>query len=186
MKIHSIFLVLVVATLLLSCDDNDVKKDKKSGDEYVPGDVIIGIKSDVSIDAVFDLMNEEGVTIDQMSGFFNFSTFPNDSLAYVIAQLKDKPYLNERGFSGGAAYISAVDHRITVTQFLFEMDVNAQQDWLTTLHLLKLEDLGNDTKNLLIKVEPGTEEQWINHFKEHPFVKWAEFNSYSDVFPAGE
>ena len=111
-----------------------------------------------------------------MSGFFNYSALPNDSLDYIINILKDKIYLNKRGFNGGSAFIHAIENRIIVTQFLFEMTIEAQQDWLTTMNILKLNDLGDGTKNLVIKVTPGTEKHWMQLFKVYPDVTWVELN----------
>ena len=119
---------------------------------------------------------EKKVTIDQMSGFFNYSALPNDSLDYIINILKDKIYLNKRGFNGGSAFIHAIENRIAVTQFLFEMNIEAQQDWLTTMNVLKLNDPENGSKNLVIKVAPGTEKRWMQLFKLHRSVAWVELN----------
>jgi hypothetical protein len=174
MKLKSTFLILILASIFSACEDGvGPAADKR---DFVRGDVIIGIKTDVSINAVFDLMNERDVTIDQMSGFFYYSTLSNDSLDYVIHTLQNKAYCNRGGFKGGSAYVHALDNRIVVTQIFFDMDLDAQQDWVSTIDKLKLHDLGNDTRNLVIEVNPGTEKFWMKKFKEHPYVKWAELN----------
>lgn len=166
-------ILLVLTLFVVACNDDNSPVDDRP---FVAGDVIIGIKSTTSISSVFDLMNGKGVVIDQMSGFFNYSTLPTDSLDYIINELRDKIYLNKRGFDGGSAFIHAIENRIVVTEFFFEMDLDAQQDWLTTMGLLELNDLGNDTKNVVIKVAPGTERDWIRLFKADPNVTWAELN----------
>ena len=181
MRLKAILQTTILTLFIIGCNDEDnLPIDDR---EFVPGDVIIGIKSTTSINSVFDLMNEREVTIDQMSGFFNYSTLPNDSLDYIINELKDKIYLNKRGFSGGSAFIHAIENRIIVTEFFFEMNMEAQQDWLTTMNILKLNDLGNDTKNLLIKVTPGTEKYWMQLFKIHPYVTWVELNHIGGFEP---
>jgi hypothetical protein len=174
------FKIAVFALLaLVSCDSDDSPEQAKR--QFVPGDVSIGIKATTPIASVFDLMNDNDVFIDQMSGFFYYSALPTDSLDYVINQLKSKTYFNKRGFAGGSAYVHALDNRITVVQSFFEMDADAQQDWLTTIDELQLKDLGNDTRNLLIKVTPGTENFWMNTFKNHPEVTWVDLNWYGDI-----
>ena len=55
-------ILLIVTILLAACDNRDNKTEEPI---FVPGDLLIGIESDVSIDLVFDLMNEKGVTIDR-------------------------------------------------------------------------------------------------------------------------
>jgi hypothetical protein len=174
MRLKTILQTTILTLFIIACNDDDnLPVDDR---EFVPGDLIVGIKSTTPISSVFDLMNEKGATIDQMSGFFNYSTLPTDSLDYIINELKDKVYLNKRGFNGGSAFIQETENRIIVTEFFFEMDIEAQQDWLTTMNILKLNDLGNDTKNLVIKVTPGTEKYWMRRFKMHPNVTWVELN----------
>ncbi|WP_268123688.1 hypothetical protein [Roseivirga pacifica] len=144
--------------------------------EFVPGDLFIGIKPEVNIESVFNLMNGHGLEIDKVSGFFNYSTLPPDSLAYVIEVLVDKPYLNKRGFTGGTAFVSPKTDQIIVAESMFEMNENAQKDWLNTIEKLRLTDIQIDHKNILIKVKPGTEVEWIDKLLAHPYVFWAEPN----------
>lgn len=59
---------------------------------------------------------------------------------------------------------------------LFEMDAIAQSDWLETIGILQLKDLGNNTPIVIIKVDSGTEKFWVEEFKRYPEVKWAELN----------
>jgi hypothetical protein len=178
MKAADLLRVILVAISLSGCGDTEIKNER---DHFVPGDLIIGIHADVPIDSVFNLINKKGLVIDQMSGFFNYSTFPNDSLEYVKKALRDKPYLNKRGFKGGAAFLHAIDNRIIVTEFLFEMDTTSQQDWLETINRLQLVDLGNDTRCVSLKVKPGQEKAWLAVFNDHPYVKWVELNWYAHI-----
>ncbi len=135
----------------------------------------------MTIERVFEFVNEQDLSIDQMFGYFNFSNLPNDSLNYVTDNLKDKPYLNKRGFTGGSAFISKTDNRITATEFLFEMNTTAQSDWLNTIETLELEDLGNDTQNLTILVAEGTENFWATEFATYPEVQWTELNWIANI-----
>jgi len=179
MKIRNLIQLLLLVLWMTGCKKSNPAEEKER--EFVPGDVIIGIRSAIPISGVFNLMNENGVAIDLMSGFFNYSTLPTDSLDYVISGLKDKEYFNKRGFKGGSAFNHAIEHRIIVTESFFEMDLSSQNDWLITMDKLELKDLGNDNRYLLIKVQPGTEAFWLNRFRSHPYVKWVELNWYSDI-----
>lgn len=170
-----IIFLLVNLAFITSCTNDPLSPDSDEL-EFVPGYVIIGINADVTIERVFGLINQHELSIDKMSGFFNYSTLPNDSLNFVTNYLKDKPYLNKRGFKGGSAFISKTDNRITVTEFLFEMDMSAQFDWLDTIDTLELKDLGNDTQNVTVLVDEGTEKFWASQFAEYPEVSWTELN----------
>ncbi len=173
-------LILLILVLFTSCNDRTVNPEI-SEREFVPGYVIIGIDSNVSIERVFELINEQHLHIDKMKGFFNFSNLPIDSLNYVIDYLKDKPYLNRPGFTGGSASISESGNRIIVTEFLFEMDISAQSDWLNTIEILELEDLGNNNQNLTVLVEEGTENFWATKFATYPEVKWTDLNWIANI-----
>ena len=50
-------LTCILTLFFISCEENEIKKDEE--EKFVPGDVIIGIKSDIAIDLVFDLMNNK-------------------------------------------------------------------------------------------------------------------------------
>lgn len=180
MKTKFIFAALLLAATMVACNDSNSSDDDAA--EFVAGDVIIGIKPEVAISEVFAAMNNKEIFIDQMSGFYYYSTFPSDSLEYIKNNLKDKSYLNKNGFTGGSAFISP-ENRITVTQFYFEMNKANQEDWLDTMEALKLESLENDTRNILVKVSPGTEKVWMKFFRSQPYVKWVELNEYADIEP---
>ena len=175
MKTKILFGLLVATILLVACDDGDNKTEEPL---FAPGDLLIGIESNVSIDMVFDLMNEKGVAIDYMSGFSSYSLLPNDSLTFINNQLVTKSYLNKRGYSNQLGKI--VNNRIQLNTIFFEMDLESQLDWLETIKKSQLKDLGID-KLLFIKVTPGTEKEWIGIFESHPYVRWAELNSYVTV-----
>jgi hypothetical protein len=174
MRIRYFFQLIYVTLLLLACDEKD--PDQLDNRNFVLGNVVIGINSSVSLNEVFELMNEKAAFIEQMNGFFNYSTLPKDSLEYVKNILKSKPYTQQSGIEEASAFVSENDSRIVVTESLFKMDTAAQHDWLLTLNKLELKDLGNETKNLVISVGPGSEKYWIDIFRRHPYVTWAELN----------
>lgn len=174
MKVIRLLLISLLTLFFMSCEEKDINDEDEM--EFVAGEVLIGIKPEISIDQVFDWLNSVDVFIDQMSGFHYYSDLTNDSLAYVINQLKPKPYLSRGGFEGGSASISTTDNRIIVKEKYFEMGMDAQQDWLATEELLKLHDLKLETKYLLVKVEPGTEKRWMRILKHHPYVSWVDLN----------
>jgi hypothetical protein len=178
-------LILAFLTLLFTyCKKNDITKTDKQSDKYVPGDLIVGIKSDITIDKVFKLFNEYKISISEVDGYFYNTEFPNDSLNFIVNKIKDKPYLNKNGFHGGSAYISEVNPYIVfVTDIMFDMDSSAQADWTQTISNLKLIDYGNDTKNLLLKVPIGTEIYWQGILGKQEYIKWAELNYIVTINP---
>ena len=179
---HKILIHILIGTILVvACDNGDNKIEEPL---FVPGDLLVGIKSNVSIDMVFDLMNEKGVIIDRMSGFFSYSLLPTDSLTFINDQLITKPYLNKGGWSNQVGKI--VNNRIQLNTIFFEMDLASQLDWLETIKKSQLEDLGVD-KLLFIKVTPGTEKEWLAIFESHSYVRSVSLNWYGRLISkAGE
>jgi hypothetical protein len=172
-----IYIFLFFSVAMTSCSEDEPRK--AADRPFVPGDVAVGIKPEVEIGQVFNLMNEKMVTIDMMSGFFTYSLLPPDSVDYINNQLAGKSYFNQRGWSDQRSFIA--DSQIKLTTFFFDMDLAAQTDWLETMEKLQLKDLHGETKNLLIKVAPGTEKAWIRFFESHPFVTWAHLNEYVEI-----
>lgn len=98
-KMKRIFLFqfwMLSAAFLISCTNDEQPELYDQNEDFVPGHIIIGINSDVSIDQVFNLINEQGLFIDYMSGFYSYSTLPTDSISYVVNYLKNKPFKQKR------------------------------------------------------------------------------------------
>jgi len=163
--------IVIVTILLASCDNGDNKTEEPL---YARGDLLVGIKSNISIDKVFDLMNEKGVAIDVMYGFYTYSLLPIDSLTFINNQLVSKSYLNNWAYSNQVGKI--VDDRIELNTTFFEMDLEAQLDWLETIKKSQLKDLEAADKLLVIKVTPETEKEWVGIFERHPYVKSVSLN----------
>ena len=140
--------------------------------------LIVSYPSDVSIDLVFDLMNEKGVAMDVMYGFYTYSLLPIDSLTFINNQLISKSYLNNWACSNQVGKV--VNNRIELNTMFFEMDLESKLDWLETIKKSQLEDLEVD-KLLFIKVTPGTEKEWKGVFESHPYVRSVELNLYVTV-----
>jgi hypothetical protein len=96
MKRKTLFDILLVTILLAACDNGDNKTEEPL---FAPGTLLIEIESNISIDLVFDLMNEKEVAIDHMYGFHSYSLLPIDSLTFINNQLVTKSYLNKWGYS---------------------------------------------------------------------------------------
>ena len=166
----------MMTILLAACDNGDNKTEEPI---FMPGDLLVGIKSDVSIDMVFDLMNEKGVAIDVMYGFDTYSLLPIDSLTFINNQLISKSYLNNLAYSNQVGKV--VNNRIELNTVLFEMNLESQLDWLETIKKSQLKDLEAINKLLVIKVAPGTEKEWREIFEPHPYVKSVSLNWYVKV-----
>lgn len=152
MKKIATFLTLM--SLLVSCTKTRNDSNNNNCPDFVKGDVIVGVKNTASIEEVFTIFNHLGLRIDEMSGFFYTSSYPQGSLAAIIDSLNTKSYIQTRGFSA-SAYVHYQTGIIYVTSLFFDMTLNNQKDWLFSKKYLKLTDTKGNTKNILVKVIPG-------------------------------
>ena len=171
----------IVLIILTGCSIQCMSPDPLAKERYVPGEVLIGLHAPTLTTEAFKLVNGHALFIKKMTGFFHHAALPNDSLDYVIGILKNKPYLNKNGFKGGSAFIHAVSDKITVTETFFDMDQDAQSDWLSTMGQLRLNDLEGDTKMIVLIVEAGTEFYWLETLKTDERVAWADLNWFQPI-----
>lgn len=177
-KIASYF---VIVSVLISCSKT-TSSDSNNCANYVKGDVVVGIKNTASIEDVFSLFNKLDLKIDEMSGFFYASPYPQDSLTSLLNYLNTKPYINTRDFSA-SAYVHYQTGIINVTTFFFDMTLENQQDWISSKQSLNLTDTKGDTKNILIKVASGQENYWLKTLKQYNIVTWTELNCIGQFQP---
>ena len=175
-------ILLLTGFAFASCSkQNDAAPETAANcSQYAAGDVMVGIKANVSINTVFAWIGSTGLRLYQANGFTYVSGLPADSLAYVKRTLMSKPYLNTRGFTAGNEYVHAADHKIHVLDFLFDMTPANQADWLQTMKTLQLVDEGGagcqGCKDIYLKVPAGSEKYWVDELAKHPAANWAELN----------
>ncbi|MBS1759372.1 MAG: hypothetical protein JST23_04535 [Bacteroidetes bacterium] len=177
MKKFASFLISIC--LLASCS-KIASDSNNSCPNYVKGDVLVGIKNTASIEEVFSLFNQLNLEIDEMTGFYYTSPYPQDSLTVLINYLNTKPYINTRNFSA-SAFVHYQTGIINVTTLFFDMTLPNQQDWINNEKSLQLTDTKNDTKNIFIKVAPGQENYWLKKLKNYNIVSWAELNCIGQI-----
>ncbi len=174
---NNILLIFILVTFFSSCKKNDIE----FCDRYVEGEVIIGTKEDVKFEDALLLINMNFLDIISCFGPLYESSFPADSLEYVISVLKSKPYMNKNGWAGGA-YLHYQTNKIICINQMMDLDIASQQDWHRTVQQLKLCQKDNVT-SFLLNVKNGKEKRWVRYFKSNFIIKWAELNCYIDFGP---
>ncbi len=170
-------ILALIAFFTISC-----KKDKAIPEEqYVPGDLSIGITSNADLRSVFDTLNVLDLKIATMHGFFYNVDLPADSLNSLLAFLDTKNYINTGTGWKASGYYYEPENTIRVLCSYFDMTPANQFDFLNTVSSLNLIDKHEDNKYMFIKVPVGSERYWLNELKKYPFIKWTELN-YIDQF----
>lgn len=164
--------ILSIALFAISC-----KKDKTQtlNEEFVKGEVVVGVQDDVPLEQLFAYVNPHNLSIDEISGFYYTTNIPKDSIPYIKGVLNAKPYINTRGFSASVwpHYQTDIVHNATI---LWDMNLTNQQDYIQTKNFLRMVDMQSSSKYILLKVPEGQEIYWRDRFKTLPWVKWTELN----------
>ena len=179
-----IIFTIIILLFLISCQQ-DLSIKPTNNLEYVRGELIVGITNSTEIKIVFHLMNDLQLELDQLNGFYYNSTWPKDSVKYLIQYFSLIPYINTRGFGPTTSniYYYETDNKIRVLLHLFEMNKKNQTDWLERLDELELIDRNGSTKNMLIKVPEGEELYWLAELKKYEIVKWTALNQIGGIVP---
>ena len=170
------FNAIFLSVALCACED----ESNNDSCEFEPETVLIGTKANVSLDESFELINEAGLTIRQVSGIKYVSAIGSDSIDYIIQTLNEKNYINAHGFGavkGGSVYIHYLTGELCVLTHLWDMTPANQQDWTETIVELRLTEIPKN-KSFNLQVAPITEKWWVKEFLKKESIEYAELNCY--------
>lgn len=175
---HKIFSAIFIFLFAISCKKENVNNNS-TNQNFVKGEVIIGIDSNITIEQAFNYINSDGLTIAEVSGYVYTTTIPADSISYINAILNSKKYIDTGAFSAYVFpyYLTQVVYNASL---LWNMSIPAQQDFIATKNLLKMTDNLSSTKYMLLKFT-GQEEYWKNKFQTLSWVKWTELNTIAQI-----
>lgn len=180
-------LLPLLALLVISCQNDDIEGGIETR-EFVPTDVLVGIKSGVGITQIFNFINEFDHDVENLNSIAFTSDLPSSNLQYVLDYLNDKPYTNNGDDWFVTGYLHYQTNQITVFPRLFEINnTEYQEDWLSTMILLKLKikyDAGISGGIIHFNVPEGEELEWESTFKSYDIVDWAELNYIGGAQPA--
>jgi len=175
--LKEIIISLLLITILSSCNKNDAVLDTQ---EFVPGEVSVGIKSGTSIKEIFKFINRFNHKVDNINSLSFTSDLPSDSLQFVLDFLNKKEYTNDGKNWFVTGYLNYKTKQIHISPRLFDMDnLDYQNDWITSMQKLKLSKDHNIELNsgiIYFNVPIGLELGWKNIFKTYRIVDWAELN----------
>jgi hypothetical protein len=175
-------IVLLLIGILSSCSTDNTEEDIK---EFIPGEVIVGIKSGTDINRLFDFVNQFDHKVKNIRALTFTSDLPSDSLQYVLRTLNEKTYTNDGINWSVTGYLHYQTYQITIFPKLFGMDnVDFQNDWLRSMEEFELSTKHNINVNTGIihfYLPKGREIEWENRFKNYDIVEWAELNYIQEI-----
>lgn len=177
-------IILLLIGVLSSCSTDNMDEDVK---KFIPGDVIVGIKSGTDVNQVFSFINEFDHNIKSIRALTFTSELPSDSLQYVLNTLNEKTYTNDGINWFVTGYLHYQTNQITIFPKLFGMDnVDYQNDWLISMEEYELSEKHNMELNsgiIHFLVPKGKELKWERRFENYEIVEWAELNYIVDISP---
>lgn len=156
----------VVSALIAGCASED------EGPRFVPGNVIVGLKKEVTFRQALEFAAVNADSIATIRGFYYYSNLPNDSLDFI------NRVFDQEGIEYASAFIHAIENRIVVIKdYLNNDDKSTVQVWLSIVEdpVLQFEDK-QTFKSMMFFIQRGTEKKWIQQFVNHPYVRYAELN----------
>jgi len=177
-------IILFLIGVLSSCSTDNTVEDVK---EFVPGDVIVGIKSGTDVNQVFSFINEFDHKIKSIRFLTFTSELQSDSLQYILNSLNEKTYTNDGVNWFVTGYLHYQTNQITISPKLFGMEnVDYQNDWLISMEEYELSEKHNMELNsgvIHFLVPKGKEVEWEGRFENYDIVEWAELNYIIDISP---
>ena len=180
----NIFILLAVFGFLTSCSNDDSENETQ---EFVPGEVSVGIKSGTEIDELFDFINLFNHQVDNVNSLTFTSDLPSNNLQLILDNLNEKTYTNDGVNWFVTGYLHHQTNDITIFPRLFGMDnIEYQTDWLNSMDEFDLNEKHNAELNsgiIRFYVPVGQEIEWRNQFANYDIVDWAELNYIADIEP---
>jgi len=178
----NIILLISLLGILSSCSNGDLETETQ---EFVPGEVIVGIKSGININTIFEFINQFDHKVDNVNSLTFTSDMPADSLQYVLEFLNQKTYTNDGIRWKVTGYLHYQTNQITIFPRFFEMEnLEYQDDWLISMKELELSEkyyIDLNSGVILFNVPIGKEIEWRNQFKKSNIVSWSELNYIADI-----
>lgn len=182
MNLKKIVFIISLIGLVASCS-----KDHSDSDDFVPGEVIVGINSGTEITELFTFINRFDHKVDNVNSLTFVSDLPSDSLQYVLTFLNDKTYTNDRTRWFVTGYLHSQTSQITIFPRLFGIEnLEYQSDWLISMDSLALKEQHNAGLNsgiILFNVPDGQERKWKREFEKFEIVDWADLNYLGGIEP---
>jgi hypothetical protein len=159
--------------------DNAINYSQIAGFTYYKQDTVHVKTLYTDIEDVFELINtlDFDVKVIKSGIYLSSMTADENTLQYIISNLKTKPYTNDDWVSGYLAWYNS-NYVIYIFARLYDMkNTNYQADWLTTMNEYELENYTNEPKHIIeFYIPEGTGEHWETIFSKYDFVDWAELS----------
>ena len=170
MKFISLILFI---TLLIGCSNKDQQNPLVP--EYIPGDVVIGLKENVTLEVAADyILSFKNISIYNIVSFEYYSSLPKEMMDSLKSSLEAKPYI----YSGDlrVSYVDSLS-KIKIDLWIVNFGIEAKKDWALTKEQFQLTHMPNPYQSGLLKVEYGKEEEWVHILSQSNLFSFVELNN---------
>jgi hypothetical protein len=168
--------LILFITLLIGCSNKD-QHNPLVGipmPDHVPGDVIIGLQENVSLEEVADfILSFNNISIYNIVSFEYYSALPKERMDSLKSSLEAKPYI----YSGDlrVSYVDSLS-KIKIDLWIINFGIDDRKDWAITKEQFQLTHIPYPYQVGLLKVEYGKEEEWINILSQSNLFSFVELN----------
>ena len=167
--------LIILASFLIGCSNKDIPNNsEKPLLDYVPGDVAIGLKDNVSLEEVANyIYSFKNISINQIVAFQYYSDLPKERMETIKFSLESKTYI-----WNGTVRTSYIDSlsKIMVEFWVGKFNYEDRKDWESSKELFLLTHSPYHYQVGLLKVEIGKEEEWIQILSKSGLFSFVELN----------
>ena len=171
------FLLILLATILLLLCSCLKEEDSITGnlpEDYAPGEVAFGLNDSISFIQLADFIYVfNNISIKKVTFFQYYTSVSKDSMPIIKATLEAKSYIRDDAVT--IFYIDSI-HTVMTEFWVIDFKSEDRSDWKETKELFSLVHLPQKFQLGLLKVEQGTEKEWIKLLSNTKLFRFTELN----------
>jgi len=173
-----VFLFTFLTAVMLSClNDNSISGISET--DYVLGEVTFGLRDSVSLMELADFIYVfNNISIKNVTFFQYYTSVSQDSMPIIKSILEAKSYIRDDAVT--ISYIES-NSKILVKFWVIDFRTEDRSDWKTTKARFSLVHLPQKFQLGLLKVETGTEKEWIHFLSNTNLFRFVELNTIDTI-----
>lgn len=171
-------LFTIIILIFIGCSKDNAPFETEPLD-YMPGEVAFGLRDSVSLSQLADYVYAlEKISIKSVVSFIYRSRLSQDSLSALRTALEAKTYIE----NGTLRLVFSLPDSVAEVEFWIKDFKNEDRaDWRVTVNRFRLQHYPQRYQLGVLKVEIGTEEEWIKELQNTNLFRFVELNYISRI-----
>ena len=172
MKKLMIYIMSFFNLLFFGCEE-EIIKPTNNFKTYVEGEIVVGLKKDLSfeefIDTVFAVNEIYGIEVSNI----NYSSdLPENERNFLEECLSSYGFIDRYT----TLKYNSDENRWEIEFWISGFTKRNVNDWSDIIRKLKLKHVPNNFQNILLRIAPGKEKEWIKKLNELQIFRYVEEN----------